>query len=332
MAITVFALAMAKLLGISAVVVGGLRLLLRRWQSLWGKGLAVHVVNIGLNLFVMPTVLPSVAALFTNGALLLFLLLVMAADLARALLMRNGARRFAPGAAFVGILVLALAAAWFSTRAAATALAFQQTALRTLLGQSPEREILPALTRDFPDDAQPLLQAYAAALRPGEPVPRFALAPVDKLIAQKSALLATAPDAELLRVAQAMRDLVHGYASFPAACAAIVTGRRPVNGPNLAAPASARDRHTLGVFMASMLDAMRAGRDQPVQRPYDSAAQAALTRDFASRLPASLRGSAPNMLSDTQGCAMSTAYVDWLASLPGAQAAQYLRAQHQATP
>jgi hypothetical protein len=330
-----FSVAIAMLLAVTVLVVGGLRWLLRGWRSVWVKGFLVHIVNIVAILLLMPLFPVQAFSIFTNGTLLHFLLLLTVADLARASLAQRTDRipRHAPMAAFIALLVGAIGTSWLETYRQNAAFMYWQLGAHALYGYSPEREYLPVLRQAFPTEAQRILDAYDAQLHAGGQegktvFPRFPLEQVTQLLKEKRPFLAKAPDAYLVVLARKTQAYMARQAKFPAACAVFARGQVGTD-PYFGELASMEDREAAGDLLAASLAATGAGMNHPQTRNFDAVQLAALEADFRSSLP--LGPGTVATMSDDQACQVTLLYAEWLASLSDPQVAEYLafKAQSQ---
>ena len=347
-----FLMTIVGLVALDAAVVVPLRLLLRKWPSVWRKALAIHTVALLAMFALLWPILAGVPWLryvgITPATLIGFGLFAAAADGLRALQVDRLAdpaagRRVSPWIILVaGGLLAAIVArqtvAADEGKEAVSDIYWASLIMPALQRQSPEREIIPALLRDFPEEGDAILRAYihrqrdAALRQPGLrtllPFPREE---VRQLIRSKHADIARAPDAQLAAVAAHLAWFADFIAAMPQSCASAAGGGTAVvPEPGVDRIASPQDSRRLGQMVAASLDAARAGIDHPVQRPLSSDRLLALDAEFQRTLPAGLAAIASQRASvaaatSQQRCAVYTARLKWIATLPPEKAAYLFR-------
>ncbi|MEG3152941.1 hypothetical protein U1769_23870 [Sphingomonas sp. ZT3P38] len=353
-----FVSAIAMLAVIDAATVIPLRLLLKKWPSVWRKALLVHIAGMLVMLVLLRPISNVLLWLryvgITPATLIGFSLLVAIGDGLREMQTQRLAdpfanRRVNPWIILVAGGLLAAIVARASVAAdegkdAVEEAYWASLIIPSLQRQSPEREIIAALQRDFPEKGDEILRAYIQRHRDAtqhDPA-RKALSPfpfteIRHLIESKRADIARAPDAQLAEVAAHLAWLADDIAGLPKSCAsAAIGGPTIVPEPGIDQLTSPRDRQRLGQMLAASLDAARAGIDHPVRRTFSNERLLALYAEFQQTLPPELAAVLKQpahltVATPQQRCAVFTAYLKWIARQPPEKAA-YLLSQRASAP
>lgn len=339
-----FAATLLLMAALGAAVVVGLRLLLRRWPSVWFKTAVIHAANLAALLFVFPRLvayLPlSEYLALLNSTLLSFWLGFLIADSARvarwvSLPPEDRRRTWQPVAIFVLLLLGGMACARGTVRSAEGKDALETArwaapVLQVLRKRSPEREILEAMGRNFPDDLERLLQSYIAQARTAKrdqsgrvALPKFPYREVTKLLRARRADIARASDAELANLARSLASTVRLIESSSAHCTGVGSefALEQAYADQSADPASARG---LGVMLAAALTAARNGIDRPVARTFSEERTAELYARFADAYPRAAAALESGRTAGPEQCRAIAAQMRWIAELPEEDAAYLL--------
>jgi hypothetical protein len=336
---------------IIAAIVIPLRLLLRRWRSLWPKTFAVHAAaTVAVFLLIVPITRyfpPLQYVGLLTGTLICFCVTAMLADGTRAwqrerLIDPATGWRISPWNCLVAIGLAGAAAARFTLPATERIADFDKarwgsSIIHAMEARSPDREILPALWRDFPDDADRILTRYSAAIqsrglnsRGKWVLPAFPFADLRRLITSKRSDIARAPDRQLMAINAYFPWFADLLTTMPKSCASIAAGGDSVEEPGTDVAAPEADRIRVGQMYAAVLDAARAGIDHPVDRMLSPARRASLEGEFRRTLPARLQPIAETATGQDQ-CAILLARYRWIARLYPESAAAALAVSYADT-
>lgn len=322
-----FAVGLLLLAAVELVIVLALRLLLRRWRTLWAKTLVVHALAIPA-LFVAfyfraHVFLPTAFMGTTNGDVLTLGGGFMLADGLRAWLQSRapapGRQRWLPWLASAAVVLLFAGMTRVGADAEGGRQALHEHAIgvsahRLLVRGAPGREIMPALAQAFPAEANSIVGRYRAQAiadyRQGERLaPKFPFRDIDRLIEAHADDIVRAPDAALHELAKTLP----GVAQTEVFCPAIAASQGQPHGLDLDAPAPEEELRRLGVFTAAQLRAARAGIDNPAPRQFTAERTASLFAEYVRRHPGSALQEDELPLLDS--CEEAVKFSEWIASL-----------------
>lgn len=330
----VFGGAMLLMAAMSLVVILGLRLLLRSWESRWLKTVLVHAVNLPVLVMGFPLLvgyLPLSHFLWiSNGGVLCFGLACLVGDVVRVAISgpaRGGHRRG------IAIMLIAGAVGLVCTRGTAYSDAgkrglddarLRTTVVKVLQARSPEREILTAMHATFPEELEGILQRCMARVRVEEArspevrtMPGFPYGEVARLIARHRADIGRAPDAALSDLAGTLPAQAAFIERSGARCGGVSASGLVIEEPLVSQPAGEADARAMGLHMAAALRAARAGIDRPVERDFSG--------EQLDQIRSRLAEVAPNEVDPTS-CKPVTARMRWIGELPTSDAAYVLAA------